>query len=225
MLSFPSFPTRRAAIVCLFGLLGLSAGCGSSPTAPAPLAELSTAVPPTASTSPSRGLAGDVVEVFGRGFLPGAAVTFDGRAAQITWLTSTTITVTIPSHSPGAVDVVVTNPDGAKLTLAGAFTYESVSLTANPSVVGVGGQITMTWLAPSGRGCNGGGDWIALYRVGDPDITGAANGHSDLWYDHLCGAVTGTSTLTAPSQPADYEFRYMVGATAVARSNLVVVSH
>ena len=82
----------------------------------------------------------------------------------------------------------------------------------------------MSWVAPSGQGCNGGGDWVAIYRVGDPDITGATNGHSDLWFDHLCGATSGTRTLSAPAQPGQYEFRYMVGATAVARSNPVTVS-
>jgi hypothetical protein len=218
-----SIRLRRAAIAYLLGLLGVSAGCGSSPSVLGPLTELGAVASP-APLSPARGLTGDVVQVFGQGFLPGASVTFDGLVASIIRLTSTTITVTIPSHSPGTVDVKVTNPDGTKVTLTGAFTYESVSLTASPDVVGTGGQITVTWVAPSGRGCVGGGDWIALYKVGDPDKTGAANGHSDLWYDHVCGAVTGRSTLTAPNQPADYEFRFMVGDIAVARSNPVAVS-
>lgn len=145
-----SFRLRRPAIVYLVGLLALSAGCGSSPTAPAPLLDL------------------------GAGASPAPSI-------------------------------------------------ESVSLTASPSRVGTGDQITITWLAPAGRGCVGGGDWIAIYKVGDPDKTGAANGHSDLWYDHVCGAVTGTWTLSAPLQPGNYEFRYMVGDTAVARSNAVTV--
>jgi hypothetical protein len=79
-------------------------------------------------------------------------------------------------------------------------------------------------VAPSGRGCTGGGDWVALFRIGDPDITGAANGHSDLWFVHLCGATAGTSTLSAPLQPGQYEFRYMVGDSGVARSNAVTVN-
>ena len=79
-------------------------------------------------------------------------------------------------------------------------------------------------MGPSGRGCSGGGDWIAIYKVGDPDITGAANGHSDLWFTHVCGATSGTSTLSAPRQPGEYEFRFMFGDTAVARSSPVTVS-
>ena len=105
-----------------------------------------------------------------------------------------------------------------------AVTLEGISLTASPSLVTSGDQLTMTWVAPSGRGCSGGGDWVALFRVGDPDITGAANGHSDLWFVHLCGATSGTSTLSAPVQAGQYEFRYMVGDGSVARSNAVTVN-
>ena len=81
----------------------------------------------------------------------------------------------------------------------------------------------MSWVAPSGQGCNGGGDWIAIYRVGDPDITGAANGHSDFWYTHVCGATSGTSQVDAPTEPGQYEFRYMIGDIAVARSGPVTI--
>ena len=115
-------------------------------------------------------------------------------------------------------------PPAAPTVAAVTVTLEGISLTASPSLVTSGGQLTMSWVAPSGRGCNGGGDWVALFRVGDPDITGAANGHSDLWFVHLCGATSGTSTLSAPPQPGQYEFRYMVGSTAVARSSPVTVS-
>src|SRR5262249_22458534 len=92
------------------------------------------------------------------------------------------------------------------------------------NVVASGTSLTMTWIAPSGRGCNGGGDWIALYRVGDPDTVTAANGHSDLWFTHTCGAASGTSTLTAPPPPGLYEIRLMGGIGSVARSNPVTVS-
>jgi hypothetical protein len=101
---------------------------------------------------------------------------------------------------------------------------EGISLSASPGVVSSGAQLTLMWSAPSGRGCSGGGDWVALFTVGDPDNTGAANGHSDLWFLHLCGATSGTSPLSAPLQPGEYEFRYMVGSTAVARSSPVTVN-
>ena len=50
-------------------------------------------------------------------------------------------------------------------------TLEGVSLTASPSLVTSGDPLAVTWVGPSGRGCTGGGDWIALYKLGDPDIT------------------------------------------------------
>lgn len=115
-------------------------------------------------------------------------------------------------------------PPAAPTVAAVTVNLEGISLSASPSLVTSGGQLTMSWVAPSGRDCNGGGDWVALFRMGDPDITGAANGHSDLWFVHLCGATSGTSTLSAPAQPGQYEFRYMVGSTSVARSGPVTVS-
>ena len=111
-----------------------------------------------------------------------------------------------------------------QIVAAPAADFDSISLTATPSLVTAGGPLTMSWVAPSGRGCGGGGDWVALFRIGDPDITGAANGHSDLWFVHLCGATSGTSTLSAPFLPGQYEFRYMAGSSAVARSGPVTVT-
>ena len=102
-------------------------------------------------------------------------------------------------------------------------TLTGFSVTASPSFVTPGGQLSMSWVAPSGQGCSGGGDWVAIFRVGDSDITGAANGHSDLWFTHTCGAISGTSMLSAPIDPGQYEFRYMIGDIAVARSGPVTV--
>jgi hypothetical protein len=124
---------------------------------------------------------------------------------------------------PGSVDVVVTNPDGHGVTLQTAYTFAVFFVTGAQNLVASGAELTVSWVAPSGRGCSGGGDWIALYRVGDPDQTGAANGHSDLWYEHVCGATSGTWTLKAPAEPAEYQFRFMVGDFSVARSQPITV--
>lgn len=108
-------------------------------------------------------------------------------------------------------------------TVPVAVHFEGTSLTASPTAASSGDKLTLNWVGPSGRGCDGGGDWIALFRVGDPDNTEAANGHSDLWFVHVCGATSGTSTLSAPNEPGEYDFRFMVGDTPVARSNRVTV--
>jgi len=160
-------------------------------------------------------------------------VTLDGVTAVVRNVnpSGTRIVATTPVHAAGTVDVVVTNPDGQSGTLTGGYTFMPIevfslaSLTASPSPVTSGGRLTVSLVAaPSGRGSNGGGDWVALFRVGDPDIPTAGNGHSDLWYDHLCGATSATYTLIAPAQAGQYEFRYMVWDFVIARSPVTVSS-
>lgn len=221
------------ATASLFGLLGMNLGCSTLPSSPTP----STGAPGTAvspvsgftvtAISPAAGFVGEQVRVTGTGFVSGATLTLDGVPARVTGITFNAITATSPAHVGGTVDVVVTNPGGLPGTLTGGYTFvlaASFSVTASPTVATSGDQLTIGWAGPSGRGCIGGGDYIALYRVGDPDDAGAANGHSDLWFTHVCGATTGTSTLSAPSQAGQYEFRYMAFDGSVARSSPVMVS-
>ena len=220
----------RPIFVTVLAVAAITIGCDKSPSGPTPSPPVT---PPSAAltvtaVSPNSGptnLASEI-SVTGTGFRPGATLTLDGVATRVTGITSTAITAMTPVHTAGTVDVVVTNPGGPSTTLTGGYTFEvlSISLTASPSVVTSGDRLSVSWVGPSGRGCNGGGDWIAIYKVGDPDITGATNGHSDLWFVHLCGATSGTSTLSAPVQPGEYEFRFMVGDTSVARSSPVTVT-
>jgi hypothetical protein len=220
----------RSIFVTFLAVAAATTGCDKSPSGPTPASPVT---PPSAALtvtaiSPNSGPTTfpSVIRVSGTGFRIGATLTLDGVATKVTDTTSTAITAMTPVHTAGTVDVVVTNPGGPSTTLTGGYTFEvfSVSLTASPSVVTSGDQLSVSWTGPSGRGCNGGGDWIAIYKVGDPDITGATNGHSDLWFVHLCGATSGTSTLSAPAQPGEYEFRFMVGDTSVARSSPVTVT-
>ena len=209
-------------------LAGLSLGCSDSTSSPTSASPMPTSTAPAftlRSLDPQSGptVGGDFLRLFGSGFQSGAMVLLDGHAAQVVKVTSTVIDVRTPEHAAATVAVVVTNPDGATTALAGSYTFGVFSVTASPSLVAPGGSLTMNWTMPPGRNCNGGGDWIAIYKVGDPDETGAANGHSDLWYDHVCGATSGSRTLSAPAQPGAYEFRFMLGDTSFARSNRVTV--
>ena len=165
----------RAGIASLVGLLGMSLGCDKAPSGPTSTAAPAvTAVSPNTgltvrSVSPAAGLIGEPMRVAGAGFLSGATLTLDGVPARVISVTSTVITATTPAHAPGTVDLVVINPDGQRGTLTGGYRFvpvEAFSATASPSLVASGAQLTMTWVAPNGRGCNGGGDWIALYKVG-----------------------------------------------------------
>jgi IPT/TIG domain-containing protein len=222
----------RLVVVSMLSLAEMSLGCGESPYSPTPTPTPAEPTPTpapavmavtsmTPSSGPTNG--GDYIRINGNRFQGGATVMFDGMVTSITSLTSTVIQARTPPHSLGTVDVVVMNPDGQSVTLKGVYTYASFAVAASPSLVIAGSELTVSFEAPSGRGCPGGGDWIAIYRVGDPDETGASNGHSDLWYEHLCGATSGTFTLHAPSEPGTYEFRYMIGDTSIVRSNTVTI--
>lgn len=222
----------RIMVAGMLGFAGMSLGCGDTPYSPTPTPAPAVPTPAPApvamaitSMTPSSGptIGGDYIRINGNRFQSGATVMFDGVVTSITSLTTTVIQSRTPPHSLGTVNVVVMNPDGESVTLTSAYTYASFGMAASPSVVMAGGELTVSFEAPGGRGCPGGGDWIAIYRVGDPDETGASNGHSDLWYEHLCGATSGTFTLHAPSEPGTYEFRYMIGGTSVARSNPVTI--
>jgi hypothetical protein len=220
-------------VIVLAIIAGIGIGCSSNPPfSPTPASPPPTASPAPApltlalrSVSPSSGptIGNDLISVSGVGFQPGATVTLDGLTAHVTRVTDTTIAARTPAHEAGTVDVVVTNPDGQTQRLPASYAFATFSVAASPNAAAPGEALTVTWAAPPGRGCAGGGDWIAIYRVGDPDNTGAANGHSDLWYDHVCGAVSGSWRVPAPAVPGEYEFRFLVGDTSVARSDRVTV--
>ena len=92
----------------------------------------------------------------------------------------------------------------------------SYTLTATPSQVAPGAQLNVSWTAPSGRPST---DWIALYKVGDPNTTYGS-------WQYTQGATSGTFTVTTPTTAAKYEFRYLLqnGFTVVASSNIVPVT-
>jgi hypothetical protein len=222
----------RIVFAGMLGLASIATGCGESPTrptppppspapaAPAPPAGL-TLQAVTPGSGPTSGR--DFVRVYGLNIQDGASVAFDGVAASVTRKTSAYIEARTSAHAAGPVDVTVMNPDGETRTLTASYTYGVFSIGAAPTAVSPGGKVTVNWQTPSGRGCQGGGDWIAIYRVGDPDETGAANGHSDLWYEHVCGVPSGSWTVSIPNEPGVYEFRFMAGAASVARSEAVTV--
>jgi hypothetical protein len=64
------------------------------------------------------------VTITGSNFRAGASVTLGGvPASNVIVVDSSTITATIGSHAPGAVDGVVTNPDANTARLPAAFSY------------------------------------------------------------------------------------------------------
>lgn len=67
---------------------------------------------------------GTAVTISGRQFKTGTTVTIGGGAVTSkVRVSDRSITCNTPAHAAGAVDVVVTNPDGSTYTLTAAFTY------------------------------------------------------------------------------------------------------
>ena len=84
-----------------------------------------TAAPTASQLSPSTGptAGGTTVTVLGSNFQSGASVTFGGVASPtVNVIGGSALTAVTPSMPAGALDVVVTNPDGQSSTLPQSFT-------------------------------------------------------------------------------------------------------
>jgi uncharacterized protein (TIGR03437 family) len=198
--------------------IGVAACEGRSPTSPTQLPPVAPGAPGVTAISPSTGSTArpTPVTITGTGFLAGATVTVDAAAMSVTVVNSTTITAIVPAHAAGHADVVVTNPGGSSGTLTAAFTYafdELFTVTPSSETVDAGAQMSVSWTAPGAQPR----DWIAVFPVGGK--------YDDDWWNHTNGATSGTHTLSAPTRPGQYEFRYLVddGFLDVARSRPVTV--
>lgn len=206
---------RFRAIVFVMLTPGL-AGCdhqGALPwTGPTPT-ELPLSV---TAVHPRSGIIGSTVRIWGTGFSPGTTVTLGGSATNVRVVDGTFITATTPVLAGGTVDVVVTNASGHRVILAAGYTIEVVTLTASATVVAPGGQLSVTLVAPGRQSTDP--DWVGLFKVGEPSTPSAS-----VW----SSSVEGASELTgiAPTQPGQYEFRYVVGDSLIeaARSAPVTV--
>jgi large repetitive protein len=99
------------------------------------------------STGPTAG--GTSISLRGANFVAGASVTIGGAAAlSVVVASGGTITAKTPAHATGAVDVVVTNPNGQTSTLSGAFNYADPPGSSGSS---------------SGKGCGGAGAPIGAW--------------------------------------------------------------
>ena len=60
-------------------------------------------------------------------------------------------------------------------------------------------------------------DWIGLFRVG--------TSFEPSWWSYTGGLMSGTVTVSAPSEPDEYEFRYLLddGFVDTARSTPVTI--
>lgn len=131
-------------------LLSISKNCvAGGPTGPAPTL---TSLSPT--SGPAAG--GNTVTLTGTQFISGATVSFGSSlATNVVFNSATSLTATVPSHAPGAVDVTVRNPDSQGATLTGGYTYTAqaptvtmVAPTSGPSSGGTAVVVTGTNFYP-----------------------------------------------------------------------------
>ena len=180
----------------------------SSPTQPPASPVTVTAI------SPAAGLSGDMLTVSGSGFRPGVTVMVGGTRARVATVVDTLITLIAPYREAGAVDVVVVNQSGSSQTLVAGFTYEAVAIHVSSETAAAGSELKVTWEAPGGRSA---ADWIGLFLLSDD------NDHYG-WHEPTGGVASGTLSLTVPTQPGRYEFRYLVRDVAAAHSASVTVT-
>ena len=150
---------------------------GQDPPAPPTLSSVSPISGPTAG--------GTVLTLTGTQFVTGATVSVGGVAAtSVNVASSTSITATAPAHAAGAVNVVVTNPDGQSATLNNAYTYiapptlSSVSPTSGPIAGGTVLTLTGTQFVTGATVSVGGVAATSVNVASSTSITATAPAHT-----------------------------------------------
>lgn len=99
---------------------------------------------------------GTLLRIEGEGFLPGVAVALDDTPVPVDVISSRTLDLTLPAHPAGTVGIVVTNPDGTRVSRPAAYTYVVVAAGPAPSIAAI---------APR-RGIEPGGTFVTLTGSG-----------------------------------------------------------
>jgi hypothetical protein len=103
-------------------------------------------------------------------------------------------------QAPSPVPQSVAQPNPQPSPNQGLYT-----LTVSSNTVTPGGQLSVSWTASTGETK----DWIGLFSLGAPDC------EYHVWGKYTGGATSGTFTLTAPTRPGEYEFRYYPRSSCV----------
>lgn len=115
----------RVVIASLGVSVVITLGCGRRPWEPQ--LELLTSLAGSISISPSEGgssVAATVAKIKGAGFSSDATVTVDGSRVDATVLDPFTISLTMPAHAAGTVNVTVSTPHNQRqVSVAGGYTY------------------------------------------------------------------------------------------------------
>jgi hypothetical protein len=152
-----------------------------------------TPIPPTiTSVAPNTGAAGTSITLTGTHFRAGATVTVGGVAAgDVTVVSATSITATVPTLTVGAKDVVVTNTDATTVTSAAAFTV-TPGLAPTVSSVAPDNGPSGTSIAVTGTNFRPG----ATLTVGGQDAQGSVTSSTSIDGTVPAGLAAGTYDLT-----------------------------
>jgi hypothetical protein len=120
----------------------MTLGCGQGPNPPSAVFSVRSIFPASGSIDGAIS-----VTIGGTGFRSPATLTLGGLSANVTAITGTSITATIPRHDAGPVDVVVTNPGGESGRLTQGFTYVQAIPVDAPLVEGSVGDTTQRGIA------------------------------------------------------------------------------
>ena len=186
---------------------------------PPPAAPTFTGIAPP--NGPIAGVTG--VTITGTNLIGATSVTFGATAAtNVTVVSGTSITATTPGHAAGAVDVVITTPNGTA-TGTGAYTYgaaptfTSIAPATGPAIGGTSVTITGTNLAGATLVTFGGTAATGVTVVSDTSITATAPGHAagavNVVITTPNGTATGTGSYTYGTVPTFSSITPSIGQT------------
>ena len=99
-------------------------------------------LPTSGSVSPASGTQGTVITITGTDFVAGLAITIGGVSATANSVSATQIIVPAPANvSPGAKDIIITNPDTGSVTITGGFSYLSPTIAGVTPAYGIPGTV------------------------------------------------------------------------------------
>jgi hypothetical protein len=195
----------------------ITLGCGKSPGGPSP------SVPFRVwSISPTEGsiVEATVAMIAGTGFQSGDTVTVDGSRVDATVLSATTISLTMPAHAAGIVNVTVIDPlSQAQASVPGGFRYVGPPVISEllPNIGSTGGGTPIV-IRGTGRGTMGA---VVTVTVDGTIVSIDDDGwpyHEEMWLTmpaHAAGTVevivtdrygqTGSGVFTYAS-PATFDF-------------------
>jgi subtilisin family serine protease len=171
----------------------------------ATLVPVTNPVPTLTSLSPVRlraGMGAATLSLTGTGFNGLSVATWNGVPLATTAANTRALQATVPAAliTGASGQVAVTNPSpggGASAAIVVPVDPPAV-LTVNTTAVPPSTPVTMTL----NGGFGGASDWLALAQVGSSD-------RSFVTYTYVgAGVTTRTWTVTMPSTPGQYEFRY-----------------